>query len=111
MPTALLAVARVADKQGDLATASKLLREGAPARGGDARGRHGRSRWPSSSRKTSQVEPTQRATLRPEGGVWLIDFNGTSVHVPDLKGLWHLRELVSRPRAARTRPSAHRSIE
>ena len=30
MPTALLAVARVADKQGDLATASKLLREGLP---------------------------------------------------------------------------------
>ena len=56
------------------------------------------SRWSSSSRKTSQVEPTQRATLRPEGGVWRIDFNGTNVHVPDLKGLWHLRELVSRPR-------------
>ncbi len=48
-------------------------------------------------RKTSRVEPTQRATLRPEGGVWLIDFKGTTVHVPDLKGLWHLRELVSRP--------------
>ena len=30
MPTALLAVARLADKQGDLATASKLLREGLP---------------------------------------------------------------------------------
>src|SRR5579864_5675702 len=30
MPTALLAVARVAAKQGDLATASKLLREGLP---------------------------------------------------------------------------------
>jgi hypothetical protein len=49
-------------------------------------------------RKTSQVEPTQRATLRPEGGVWRVEFNGTNVHVPDLKGLWHLRELVSRPR-------------
>jgi hypothetical protein len=49
-------------------------------------------------RKTTQVEPTQRATLRPEDGVWLIEFNDTNVHVPDLKGLWHLRELVSRPR-------------
>jgi hypothetical protein len=35
--------------------------------------------------------------LRPEGGTWHIDFNGTNVHVPDLKGLWHLRELVARP--------------
>ena len=47
--------------------------------------------------KTSQVEPTQRATLRPEGGVWHIEWGGTNVHVPDLKGLWHLRELVARP--------------
>jgi hypothetical protein len=31
--------------------------------------------------------------------VWHITFNGKSVHVPDMKGLWHLRELVSRPRA------------
>ncbi len=48
-------------------------------------------------RKTSQVEPTQSATLRPEGGVWRVDFKGTAAHVPDRKGLWHLRELVSRP--------------
>jgi hypothetical protein len=48
-------------------------------------------------RKTSQVEPTQRATLRPEGGVWHVEFQGESTHVPDLKGLWHLRELVARP--------------
>jgi hypothetical protein len=26
-----------------------------------------------------------------------IAFNGRSVHVPDMKGLWHLRELVARP--------------
>src|SRR6185295_14543264 len=36
-------------------------------------------------------------TLRPEGDVWRVEFEGTSVHVPDLKGLWHLRELVARP--------------
>jgi hypothetical protein len=35
--------------------------------------------------------------LRPNGGTWHIAFNGTDVHVPDLKGLWHLRELVARP--------------
>jgi predicted ATPase len=96
MPTALLAVARVADKQGDLATASKLLREGLPI-AEEMREVATAQLMAELLKKTSQVEPTQRATLRPEGGIWRIDFNGTNVHVPDLKGLWHLRELVSRP--------------
>ena len=96
MPTALLAVARVAEKQGDLATASKLLREGIPL-AEDTREAETATQMVELLRKTSQVEPTQRATLRPEGGVWHIEFNGTNVHVPDLKGLWHLRELVTRP--------------
>ncbi len=97
MPTALLAVARVAAKQGDLATASKLLREGLPL-AEEMREVATAQQIVELLRKTSQVDPTQRATLRPEGGVWLIEFNGTNVHVPNLKGLWHLRELVSRPR-------------
>jgi len=97
MPTALLAVARVAAKQGDLATASKLLREGLPI-AEEMREVATAQQMIELLKKTSQVEPTQHATLRPEGGVWRIDFNGTNVHVPDLKGLWHLRELVSRPR-------------
>jgi hypothetical protein len=96
MPTALLAVARVAEKQGDLVTASKLLREGLPL-AEEMREVATAQQMVELLRKTSQVEPTQRATLRPEGGVWRIDFKGTNVHVPDLKGLWHLRELVSRP--------------
>jgi predicted ATPase len=96
MPTALLAVARVADKQGDLATASKLLREGLPI-AQEMREVATAQQMAELLKKTSQVEPTQSATLRPDGGVWTIDFNGTNVHVPDLKGLWHLRELVSRP--------------
>jgi hypothetical protein len=97
MPTALLAVARVAEKQGDLATASKLLREGLPI-AEEMREVATAQEMTELLRKTSQVEPLQRATLRPEGGVWRIEFNGTDLHVPDLKGLWHLRELVSRPR-------------
>ena len=96
MPTALLAVARVAEKQGDLATASKLLREGLPI-AEEMREVATAQEMTELLRKTSQVEPLQRATLRPEGGVWRIEFNGTDLHVPDLKGLWHLRELVSRP--------------
>ena len=96
MSTALLAVARVAEKQGDLATTSKLLREGLPL----AEQMHevDTARLMAELlRKTSQAESTQRATLRPEEGIWHIEFNGTNVHVPDLKGLWHLRELVARP--------------
>ena len=97
MPTALLAVARVAEKQGDLATASKLLREGLPL-AEEMREAATAQHMLALLRKTSQVEPIERATLRPEGGVWNVEFNGTNVHVPDLKGLWHLRELVARPR-------------
>ncbi len=96
MPTALLAVARVADKQGDRLTASELLREGLPL-AEEMREVATAQQMVELLGKTSQGEPTQRATLRPEGGVWRIDFKGTDVHVPDLKGLWHLRELVSRP--------------
>ena len=97
MPTALLAVARVAEKQGDLVTASKLLRDGLPL-AEEMREVATAQQMVELLQKTSRAEPTERATLRPEGGVWRIDFKGTNVHVPDLKGLWHLRELVSRPR-------------
>jgi hypothetical protein len=88
----------VAEKRGDLATASKLelLREGLPI-AEEMREVATAQQMAELLRKTSRVDPTQPATLRPEGGVWRVDFNGTSVHVPDLKGLWHLRELVSRP--------------
>ena len=96
MPTALLAVARVAEKQGDLATASELLREGVPL-AEEMRDVETAAQMVELLRITSQVEPTQRATLRPEGGVWHIEWGATTVHVPDLKGLWHLRELVARP--------------
>ena len=68
-----------------------------PVRRGDARGRHRASRSTSSSGRLSQAESTNRATLRPEGGTWHIQYNGTDVHMPDLKGLWHLRELLARP--------------
>jgi len=97
MPLNLLAIARVAGKQGERATASKLLREALPIAQ--------EIRDPATAQKISEllsqisrVEPTTSATLLAQGGVWHIAFNGASVHVPDFKGLWHLRELVSRPR-------------
>jgi hypothetical protein len=96
MPSALLAVARVAEKQGNLATASTLLREGLPL-AEEMREAATAQQIVELLRKMSEVEAQERATLRPEGGVWHIDFKGTNVHLPDLKGLWHLRELVSRP--------------
>ena len=97
MPLNLLALARVAAKQGELATASKLLREALPI-AHEIRDEATARQIAELLAQTSRVEPTASATLRPEGGVWRISFNGTSVHVPDMKGLWHLRELVSRPR-------------
>lgn len=96
LPRNLLALARVTAKQGDLTLASTLLREALPIA-------H-EIRDEATARKivdllalTSRVEPVQNATLRPTGGVWHIAFNGRNAHVPDMKGLWHLRELVSRP--------------
>jgi tetratricopeptide (TPR) repeat protein len=96
MPTALLAVARVAEKQGDLVTASELLREGLPL-AEEMRDVATAQQMAELLRRTARTEPEQRAALRPEGGVWRIAFNETSVHVADRKGFWHLRELVSRP--------------
>jgi predicted ATPase len=96
-PLNLLAIARVAAKQGELATASKLLREALPI-AQEIRDEATARQITELLEQTSKVEPTQSATLRPEGGVWHVAWSGTSVHVPDMKGLWHLRELVSRPR-------------
>lgn len=99
MPRNLLAIARVAAKQGDLATASTLLREALPI-AHEIRDEATAAQIAELLAQTSRVEPTQSATLRPVGGVWHITFNGKSAHVPDMKGLWHLRELLSRPRQA-----------
>jgi tetratricopeptide (TPR) repeat protein len=97
IPQNLFALARVTAKQGDLATASKLLREALPI-AHEIRDEATAREIAELLAETSRVEPTKSATLRPEGGVWHIAFNGASAHVPDMKGLWHLRELVSRPR-------------
>jgi predicted ATPase len=99
IPQNLLAIARLAAKQGDPETASKLLREALPIAleiRDQATARHIQELLA----QTSKVEPTQAATLRHESGVWHITFDKKSIHVPDMKGLWHLRELVSRPREA-----------
>jgi len=97
IPLNLFALARLAAKQGELATASKLLREALPiAR--EIRDEVTARQIAELLAQTSRIEPMASATLRPEGGVWHVAFNGKSVHVPDMKGLWHLRELVSRPR-------------
>lgn len=96
LSTALLAVARVAHKQGDLVTTSTLLREGLPL-AEQMREVHTARQMAELLRSTSQAAAPQRATLRPEAGTWYVEFNGAPVHVPDLKGLWHLRELVARP--------------
>ena len=96
MASSLLAVSRVAEKQGDVATASRLLHDAA-AFAEESREVDIARQVDELLRKLSQAEATNRATLRPEGGTWHIQYEGTDVHVPDLKGLWHLRELLARP--------------
>lgn len=98
-PINLLAIARVTAKQGDLATASKLLREALPI-AQELRDEKTAKQIAELLTQTSRTEPTENASLRPAGGVWHLAFNGKSVHVPDFKGLWHLRELVCRPHEA-----------
>ena len=96
MATALLAVARLAEEQGDRARATECLAEGLQL-AEETREVETTRRMAELLRRIAPAEPTQRATMRPEAGTWHIDFNGASVHAPDLKGFWHLRELVARP--------------
>ena len=96
MASSLLAVARVAEKQGDIATASPLLHD-AILFAEESREVDIARQIDELLRRISQADATNRATLRPESGTWHIQYNGTEVHLPDLKGLWHLRELLTRP--------------
>jgi predicted ATPase len=96
MASSLLAVSRVAEKQGDAATASRLLHD-ATRFAEESREVDIAAQIDELLRRLSQVEATNRAMLRPEGGTWHIQYDGTDVHMPDLKGLWHLRELLARP--------------
>jgi predicted ATPase len=96
MASSLLAVATVAEKQGDIPTASQRLHEAIPF-AEESREVDIARRIDELLRTLSQADATNRATLRPEGGTWHIQYDGTDVHMPDLKGLWHLRELLARP--------------
>jgi predicted ATPase len=96
MASSLLAAARVAEKQGDIASASQLLHDAALF-AEDSREVDTARAIADLLRKVSEAQSTNRATLRPEGGTWHIQYDGTDVHMPDLKGLWHLRELLARP--------------
>ncbi len=96
MASSLLAVARVAEKQGDIASASHLLHDA--MRFAEESREVGIAREINELlRRASQVQSIDRATIRPDGGTWHIQYDGEDVHMPDLKGLWHLRELLARP--------------
>jgi predicted ATPase len=97
MASSLLSVARVAQKQGDISAASQLLHDAIPF-ADESREAGIAGEIDELLQRISQVQPINRAMLRPEGGTWHIHYNGTDVHMPDLKGLWHLRELLARPR-------------
>jgi tetratricopeptide (TPR) repeat protein len=96
MASSLLAVARVAANHGDLAMASQLLRDAIPF-AEESREVDIARQIDELLRRLSQAEASSRAMLRPEGATWHIRYDGTDVHLPDLKGLWHLRELLARP--------------
>jgi predicted ATPase len=96
MASSLFAVARVAGKQGDIATASQLLHDAIPF-AEQSREVDVADQIDELLRRLSLAEATNRATFRPEGGTWHMQYNGIDVHMPDLKGLWHLRELLARP--------------
>lgn len=96
MASSLVAVARVAEKQGDIATASPLLRDAIPF-AEESREVDIARQIDELLLRISQAQLSSRATLRPEGGTWHIHYNGTDIHLPDLKGFWHLRELLARP--------------
>src|SRR5262249_25158511 len=96
MASSLLAVAKVAEKQGEIAIASRLLHEAIPF-AEEPREVDLARRIDALLRRLSQAESPRRAVFRPESGTWHIEFNGMVFHAPDLKGFWHLRELVARP--------------
>ena len=90
-------------------------RRGSCARASRSRRRCARSqphsRWSSSCGRRRRSSPRSARRFGRKVASGIIEFNGTSVHVPDLKGLWHLRELVARPHEPVPALIAHRSIE
>jgi len=97
LPQGLLAVARNAAKLGQLETASVLLHEALPI-AEELREDATVAAIRALLAQTSRVVPSRSGTLRPQGGVWFVEFDVLRAHVPDSKGLWHLRELLARPR-------------
>jgi predicted ATPase len=96
MASSLVAVARVAAQQGDIATASPLLHD-AILFAEESREVDVARQIEELLRRISHATSTNRAMLRRESDTWHIHYDGTDLHLPDLKGLWHLRELLTRP--------------
>ena len=99
LPQALVTVARIALRQGDDDAASRALGEALPLaeemRDADTVAEVRRLFDELHRRRRSGLP---EATLRREGTVWSLAFEGERMHLHDLKGLRQLRELVARPR-------------
>jgi tetratricopeptide (TPR) repeat protein len=104
LPTGLLAVARLAGAQGDRETVSKLVHEALPL----AEQMHDeatlaalRALLAQAAESHGDVRRSLAGKFSPGShggaGVWHVEWNGVSAHIPDAKGLWHLRELLARP--------------
>ena len=96
LPQGLLAVARNAAKLGQREAAAILLHEALPL-AEQMREEATATAIRSLLGQMAGVIRARTGTLRPEGGVWRVEFDGVRAHVPDAKGLWHLRELLARP--------------
>jgi predicted ATPase len=94
LPRSMLALARVLGKQGHDHAASVLLEEALPL----ARELR-EAEAVDEIRELQGVVPLSvvQASLRFNGQVWSIEFAGQRCHVADVRGLWHLRELLTRP--------------
>ena len=97
LPQSLVSIARVSAKQGQHATASALLVEARPL-AEEMRDSATVDEIAALLAKTASGISADHAVMQCEHGVWFISFEGREAHVSDAKGLWHLRELVARPR-------------
>ena len=96
LPGGLVAVARAALAEGDLAAAAASAAEAVPLaveRREEATLAEARAVLAAAERASA----THVGALWPRGAVWVVEWDGESVLLPDVKGLGQLRELLSRP--------------
>jgi len=94
LPRSMVDLARVLGKQGHPDAAAALLEDALPV----ARELRDVAAVDEIRELQGTAMPaTLQASLQFDGQVWTIEFDGHTGHVADVRGLWHLRELLARP--------------